>query len=342
MRSIFGHQFSRFLLCIMAIGLISAFYQNCGSVKLGAPSTSEEKILECSDFSASRPENIYSDASTNSENVIFRMNERDNQNFLSTSNRVYLWSLVQDSEVIELGHGPQLEISLAEFESCTPTEIRSQLAACGESFQWKTFFTKPPGSGQCPQPSTTTTTNSTTTTTNVTTTTLAPTVVHPPTETPGGWSAQTPGAVFGVTPFQVAFANQLNSFYGMASGQSISIPFSSTELASNNPAGKVQIENNPSGPFCSCVVSFSSTPGDFSPHLGKCLGWQRGDVGHGQPLTFSTRTMSPQTCGLQANRNYYFNLYCGVTDPSKYDQAVPFDPAMRDQYCELRLTFLRY
>lgn len=331
----------------LLLGILALSFQNCGGVNLGAPSADSESKPGCSDLSASRPENIYADASTDPNTVIFRMNERDNNNFLTTSNRVFEWSVLNGTSLIEGGQGNELELLLNLIPVCTTVEVRAKLRACGEDIQWKLNYTKQNSGNTC----VTTTTVTVTSTTNTSTTVQSPTTTQPTATTlpahqqpnTGGAppSCQSSGGTMCAPPISGTNGTTMGSNtngniglllagmgspYGQTYGavmippnQKWVVPFRTGAPTANGAS--ITVFNITNGTNqCMCKFTISKTPGDFRDVLMgpqfrangggdyRCMGFTGTEAGLGHPLAYvETTNMTPPP-----------GEYCPLTPNSNY------------------------
>lgn len=122
---------------ISVVALVS-FFQNCGNVNLNGVEVQNSTALTCPEFSNSKPENIYEDASLDSLKVIFKVNELNTEKNLFSSQRVFDW-YVGGALVYS---GNSLERKLDDFQFCKSQEIEAKLTACGEVLTWKKSYMK--------------------------------------------------------------------------------------------------------------------------------------------------------------------------------------------------------
>lgn len=325
------------IVALFSLAVLGISYQNCGDVSVN-PIENKPLSSVCSDFSASRPESIYADASLNPDTVIFRMHERDNNNFLMTSARSFRWSMKNGGSVVSVGNGSEIEILLDGISACAVVEIGASLSACGKEYNWKLNYTRQNPSGTC-QP---TPTSSSSTSTTVTTVTTLP--AHQQTGAPPPPSCQSTsdsGVCAPATSGPLQPGGSIEAIMGAGQiGAYIPpettwvIPMRTGAVEGRNYSLTVFNGSGGSANICVCKYSISKTPGDlrdvlmgpnFRAHGGgdfQCMGLSGADPNGGILIgvveTNQASAYSPH-CPLSLNSNYYLNINCGprTTDPDE-------------------------
>lgn len=131
-------RFKRVLLFIGILGACLVGFQNCGVVTLSRPDAVQVDNKACNEFLDSRPEAIYEDASLNSDEAVFKMNEVNSSGQLVSSQRLFDWAIDGDFQQ----RARDLKVVLDSLEECRSYEITASLNSCDKTYVWKKSYLK--------------------------------------------------------------------------------------------------------------------------------------------------------------------------------------------------------